>query len=65
MNSSIHPKAATKSELARAYGISVRTLNTWLKSIESDVGALRGRFYTLKQVQVMFYHWGEPHKPIR
>ncbi len=64
MKHRIQAKPASKSELARAYRVSVRTLNNWLKGVESEVGQPLGRYYTIKQVEELFNHWGEPVEPL-
>ena len=50
----------TKSELARAYGVHVSTLNKWLKNIP-DLNLMKGqRVFTPKQVRLIMEDLGEP-----
>ena len=59
---SIKIKAYSKKELAGLYDISTKSLQTWLNSIEKDLGPRIGRFYTPKQVKIIFEEFGSPHK---
>ncbi|MBL7730345.1 MAG: hypothetical protein JNM88_04140 [Chitinophagaceae bacterium] len=53
-------KAYSIGELAALYEISVRTMNRWLKPHLEKVGKREGRFYSIKQVSVIFEQLGMP-----
>ena len=59
-NSKLEIKPYTKKELAAVYGISPRCFYTWLKKIEPEVGAKRGKYYTLNQVRLIIKLIGLP-----
>ncbi len=50
----------TKQELAKAYGVSVRTLTNWLKPFENRIGKRMGHTYTPKQIKVIYELLGMP-----
>lgn len=47
-------------ELARFYQVSKPTLRKWLKRIEEKIGERNGRYYSIKQVEVIFQEFGLP-----
>ncbi len=49
-------------EIARLYGVTIRTLNNWLRRFrEGDVlKRVNTRYYTIKQVRYIFKCLGEP-----
>lgn len=49
------------SELSQLYGVSVKTFKKWLHPIKRKVGTKHGRFYTVKQIQTLFQHFGLPY----
>lgn len=51
----------TKQELARAYGVSVRTLTNWLKPFENRIGKRIGHTYTPKQMVIIYEILGPPY----
>ena len=51
--------AYNKTEVASLYGISTDTLNAWTAEID-NFGEYKGRRYTLRQVQLIFDHCGQP-----
>lgn len=53
-------KAYSIGELAALYEISVRTMNRWLKPHLEIIGKRQGRFYTVKQVEIIFEQLGLP-----
>ncbi len=53
-------KAYTISELAALYGISTKTIKTWLKPHAQEIGPRLGRYYTTLQVRTIFEKIGEP-----
>jgi len=53
-------KPYTKKELAGLYGISIKTLRTWLRPHLHLIGEPPGRYYTVRQVRLIFECLGEP-----
>ena len=53
-------KAYTISELAALYGISIKTIKTWLQPHAELIGEKRGRYYTTLQVRMIFEKIGQP-----
>ncbi len=53
-------KAYSIGELAALYEISVRTMNRWLKPHTELIGKRQGRFYSVKQVTIIFDQLGLP-----
>lgn len=47
-------------ELAKMYDQSVKTMNRWLKPHAGTVGERQGRYYTVKQVALIFEALGLP-----
>lgn len=56
----IATKVYSLGELAALYDISVRTMNRWLKPHEEAIGKREGRFYTVRQVAIIFEALGLP-----
>ena len=54
-------KPYSKTELSELYGVSVKTLTTWMKPFMGKIGAKSGRFYTVKQIETLFENIGVPH----
>ena len=50
----------SKSELAIAYGVSLNTLNSWLKPFRKEIGEYRGKVFTPKQVKLIYDLLGQP-----
>jgi len=53
-------KAYTTRELADLYGVSPKTFRTWLTPHMQTVGQRISRYYTAKQVGIIFQLLGEP-----
>ena len=53
-------KAYTISELAALYGISTKTIKTWLKPHVTAIGPRLGRYYTVLQIRIIFEKIGMP-----
>ncbi len=53
-------KVYSIGELAALYEISVRTMNRWLKPHLEKIGKREGRFYSVKQVSIIFDQLGLP-----
>lgn len=51
----------SKSQLAHAYEVDLRTFNTWIKNHLRKIGRPYGRFYTPFQVQLIFQLIGKPN----
>ena len=54
----IRPYSIT--ELAALYEVKPRTIKIWIEPFLEFIGEKRGRFYTNKQVQIIFSKIGEP-----
>lgn len=53
-------KAYCKKDLLQLYGVSYKTLASWLKPMASEIGPLHGRYFTLAQVKIIFDSLGYP-----
>lgn len=62
INTSWEKKIApyTPKELASLYGVSVKTLRTWLSPHRKNIGERKSKYYTAKQVRIIFEQLGEP-----
>lgn len=49
------------NELASIYSISHPTMTNWLKSIKEKTGVRLGQYYSVRQVEIIFEHFGVPH----
>lgn len=49
----------TKTDLARAYGVNIRTFNKWLAPHHKKIGKPFGRLYTPQQVKLIMGLIGE------
>lgn len=58
--SKIQLKSYSISELAVLYQRNVKTIKTWLRPIEKELGSRMGHFYTPKQVKIIFEEFGIP-----
>jgi hypothetical protein len=47
-------------DLAVMYKVNRRTIKQWLEPFESEIGEKNGRFYTIKQVKIIFDKIGNP-----
>lgn len=57
----IQLKAYSLSEVAVLYEVSGKTLNTWLKPFKKEIGQKLGRYYTPKQMRLIFERLGMPN----
>lgn len=48
------------SELAKFYQVSDKTFRCWLKGLGERLGKRIGRYYTIKQVELIFHEFGTP-----
>lgn len=53
-------KSATRSQLAKQYGVSLETFKKWLVKIPDLVLEANERVLTPKQVCIIIEHLGEP-----
>lgn len=56
----IEVKPYLTNELAKIYQVSDKTLKKWLKVLEEKLGTRMGRYYTAKQVEIIFNELGIP-----
>ncbi len=50
----------TKKDLSVVYCVSVRTLNRWIKPFSHELGNVNGRYFSPKQVSVIYEKLGDP-----
>ena len=48
-------------ELCDIYNVSDKTLRNWLNRIKSELGERYGRYYSAKQVEIIFKNFGVPY----
>ena len=53
-------KPLNYKQLAAIYEVSHKTLKSWLEPVMEEVGEMRGRFFTLKQVRIIYDKLGAP-----
>jgi len=53
-------RAMSKTELANAYQVSIKTFSRWIQPFKEEIGKYLGRAYTPKQVRKIFNLLGEP-----
>ncbi|MGN7787191.1 hypothetical protein ACTJIJ_21840 [Niabella sp. 22666] len=53
-------KPYSLSELADIYEVCVRTIKRWLLPHQHRIGERQGRYYTVKQVKIIFEQLGMP-----
>ena len=53
-------KPCTLKELAASYGVSTKTLRTWLGPHREAVGERLSRYFTALQVKIIFERLGQP-----
>ena len=49
-------------ELRNIYNVSAKTLRNWLSKIEPELGERHGRYYSAKQVEIIFKNFGVPYR---
>lgn len=54
------PQAATKSQLAKQYKVHYNTFIKWIKTIPELKLSPGQRVLTPKQVEIIYFHLGEP-----
>ena len=61
MEATCNIKPMTKSQLAQAYGICVRTLNKWMQPFILEIGTNPKTYiYNPEQIKTIFEKLGEP-----
>jgi DNA-directed RNA polymerase specialized sigma24 family protein len=55
-------KPLNYKQLAAIYDVTHRTLKSWLEPFMEEIGELRGRTFTLKQVRIIYDKLGDPKK---
>lgn len=53
-------KPYSVKELSKIYGVCTKTMKLWLRLIHNKIGVLHGRYYTVKQVEILFKSMGLP-----
>jgi len=56
----ITTRAYTTKELSALYGVSAKTLRTWLHPYTQLIGEKRGRYFNALQVKLIFEKLGIP-----
>jgi hypothetical protein len=54
-------KPYSKRELSHLYSVCNKTFSNWLEPFQHEIGKRNGRFYTVKQVDVIIDKLGLPH----
>ncbi len=47
-------------QLAKIYGVGIKTFRKWLEPHRQEIGKKIGRFYTINQVKIMLEKFGIP-----
>jgi transposase len=58
----IKVKPYMQKEISEIYGIGNATMRAWIKKISPKIGQRYGRYYTVKQVEIIFREFGVPYK---
>ena len=53
-------KPYSPGELAAQYGISTKTLRTWLKMHRQHIGVRMGKYFTALQIRTIYERIGAP-----
>lgn len=61
MNLKDYMKPYSKTKLAKAYGVDVRTFNKWIKPLYKFMGKPMGKLLTPLQVETIFKKIGKPN----
>ena len=56
----INLKPYSYKELITLYGVSQRTFKTWLNPFMHEIGEKHGRYFNVKQIEVIFRKLGFP-----
>ncbi len=60
MTNNIKPQPYNTKQLAAVYGVSYRTMRTWLSKMSKQLGKQAGKCWNIKQVKQMFDNLGTP-----
>lgn len=58
----IHLRPCCLKELANLYEVKPRTIKIWLKPFEAAIGEKIGRYYTIRQLEIIIEKLGEPKR---
>lgn len=53
-------KPLNYKQLAAIYDVTHRTLKSWLEPFMDEIGEIRGKTFTLKQIRIIYDKLGEP-----
>lgn len=53
-------KPLNYKQLAAIYDVTHKTLKCWLEPFMEEIGEMRGKTFTLKQVRIIYDRLGEP-----
>lgn len=53
-------KGLSLTELAAQYEMSADIIRNWLKPFEKEIGEKQGRYYTPRQVKIIYKRLGPP-----
>ncbi len=57
----VYVKPLCIRELSLIYGVSYKTMSIWLRDLKVEIGFKRGRYFTVKQVGIIFESLGVPY----
>ena len=57
----VRVKPYSIKELCNMYGVCTKTFNNWLVPHKEEVGLKRGRYFTIKQIHLIFEKLGAPY----
>lgn len=55
-------KPCNKKELIVLFGVSSFVLRKWLEPLKEEIGEVKGRYYTVNQVEIIIKRLGLPKK---
>ncbi len=61
INHTVRVQPYSKKELCDLYNIKHRVLAGWLAPFKHEIGEMTGRYYTAKQVEIIFDKIGLPY----
>ena len=56
----VQTKPMNYKGLAALYEVSHKTLKSWLEPFMGEIGEMRGKTFTMKQVRIIYDKLGEP-----
>lgn len=57
----IEIKPLNYKQLAAVYEVTHKTLKKWLEPFSTEIGEVRGKVFTLKQIRIIYDKLGEPN----